>query len=254
MTPKMISTAASSSSRTPGSLAAYEGHIDIASLGRAPLRFGLGARRITSTDLQVAEANDELLTADVPEPVGVASDVSLLRGFKATIPSSERGKGRRRQTRNVDAPRIGLKKLGMNARGLLSEDAYHEHESGSDDDVVVVNAPTKGRRGRRTRESLGASVALGKDELHRQEQEILLDKENIHVRRTLVVNEISEITAKIDALESIRSQLESDLLKLKEDELELDDERTCLTLNISIFCFSGLMFRGSRRCTGSVAI
>ncbi|EJD04576.1 WD40 repeat-like protein [Fomitiporia mediterranea MF3/22] len=203
--------------------------MDLAALGRAPLRFGLGTRRITSTDLQVAEANDELLNVDVPEPVGVASDVSLLRGFKATIPSSQRSKSRRRQTRNVDAPHMGLKKLGMSARGLLAEEHEHEHESGSEDDVVMVNATTthpkaKGRRGRRTRESLGASVALGKDELRRQEQEILLDKENIHVRRTLMLNEISEITSKIDALEVIRTQLETDLLKLKEEELELDDE------------------------------
>ncbi|KAL5534843.1 hypothetical protein ACEPAG_1308 [Sanghuangporus baumii] len=224
MTPKMISSAASSSSKSRGSLGATDGRMDIAALGRAPLRFGLGTRRITSTDLQVAEANVELLNEDVPEPVGVASDVSLLRGFKATIPSAERGKSRRHQMRNVNTVHIGLKKLGTNARGLLAEDAYHGHESGSDDDVVMVDAHPKKRRGRRTRESLGASVALGKEELRRQEQEILLDKENIHVRRTLKLAEISEITAKIDSLEAIRSQLESDLLKLKEDELELDDE------------------------------
>lgn len=38
-------------------------------------------------------------------------------------------------------------------------------------------------------------------------------------------NEIAEITHKIDALHAIREKLESDLLKLQEDELELDDER-----------------------------
>ncbi|KAH8111514.1 WD40 repeat-like protein [Phellopilus nigrolimitatus] len=226
MTPKMISNAASSSSNTRGSLGTTNGRMDFVTLGRAPMRFGLGTRRITSTDLQIAEANDELLTADVPEPVGVASDVSLLRGFNATIPSSEKGKSRRRQTRNVDAPHMNLKKLGMNARGLLAEgeeEREHEHESASDDDVVVVKS-RKGRRGRRTRESLGASVALGKDELRRQQKEILRDKENIYVRRALMHNEIAEITHKIDALDAIRAQLEADLLKLKEDELELDDE------------------------------
>ncbi|THH06660.1 hypothetical protein EW145_g3937 [Phellinidium pouzarii] len=223
MTPKMISAAASSSSNANGSLGMSNGRMDFATLGRAPMRFGLGTRRITSTDLQIAEANEELLSADVPEPEGVASDVSLLRGFNATIPSSERGKSRRRQTRNVDTPRMGLKKLGMNARGLLAEDEG-EHESGSDDDVVVVKARANGRRGRRTRESLGASIALGKDELRRQQKEILLDKENVHVRRTLMLNEIAEITHKIDALDAIRARLDADLLKLKEDELELDDE------------------------------
>jgi hypothetical protein len=34
------------------------------------------------------------------------------------------------------------------------------------------------------------------------------------------------------ALDNIRSQLEQDLLKLQEDELELDDERECSNLNL----------------------
>ena len=37
-------------------------------------------------------------------------------------------------------------------------------------------------------------------------------------------NEIAEITTKIKALDTIRSKLEQDLLKLQEEELELDDE------------------------------
>lgn len=38
-----------------------------------------------------------------------------------------------------------------------------------------------------------------------------------------------EITHKIQALDGIRSKLEQDLLKLQEDELELDDERKSLS-------------------------
>ena len=37
-------------------------------------------------------------------------------------------------------------------------------------------------------------------------------------------NEIAEITTKIEALDTIRAKLEQDLLKLQEEELELDDE------------------------------
>ena len=37
-------------------------------------------------------------------------------------------------------------------------------------------------------------------------------------------NEIAEITTKIEALDAIRAKLEQDLLKLQEEELELDDE------------------------------
>ena len=188
MTPRMMNAA---SSGPPKSRQSINHRMDFATLGRAPMRLSLGTRRITSTDLQIAEATEELLAEEIPEPEGVASDVSLLRGFNATIPSSEKGKTRRRQTRNVDAPHMGLKKLGMNARGLLMEE---EDESGrSEDDLVVVGRSerSKGKQKekvflkgkRRARESLSAAVALGKDELKRQTKEIMLDKENIHVRR-----------------------------------------------------------------------
>ena len=44
--------------------------------------------------------------------------------------------------------------------------------------------------------------------------------------KTLINNEIEEISHKIEALDAIRSKLEHDLLKLQEEELELDDECT----------------------------
>ena len=43
--------------------------------------------------------------------------------------------------------------------------------------------------------------------------------------QSLLNNEIAEITNKIEALDSIRAKLGQDLLKLQEDELELEDER-----------------------------
>jgi len=190
MTPRMINATAASSSKPrsidsstlgPNSLRRF----DFASLGRAPLRLGVGSRRITSTDLQIVEATSELLSADVPEPEGVASDVSLLRGFKATIPSSEKGKERRRKVRNVDAPHMGLKKLGMSARGMLTEDDVSE---ASHDEFGTPTRTIKGKGGKRKgRESLSANVKLGREELSRQKDEIILDKENLHVRRVSIL-------------------------------------------------------------------
>lgn len=222
--------------------------LDFVTLSRAPLRFGMGSRRITSGDLQIVEATDELLRSEIPEPDGVASDFSLLRGFNATIPSSEQSRTRRRQMRNVDTPRIGLKKLGMNARGLLADEDDHDVQSvTSEDDVVVVPRDAGTLKGkRRGRESLSAAKTLGKDELTRQSKEIMRDKENIHVRRvrrvllslcdlltdvpqSLIHSEITEISLKIAALDGIRAKLEQDLLKLHEDDLELDDERASYT-------------------------
>ena len=40
-------------------------------------------------------------------------------------------------------------------------------------------------------------------------------------------SEIAEITHKIETLDAMRAKLEQDLLKLQEDELELDVERKC---------------------------
>ncbi|KAL1675759.1 WD40-repeat-containing domain protein [Schizophyllum commune] len=221
MTPKM--TAAT----RPALTSSDSRKVDFATIGRGSLRIGLGSRRLTSRDLQIVEATDELLQVEVPEPDGVASNISLLRGFNATIPSSEQGKTRRRQMRNVDTPKLGLKRLGMDARGLLTAEE-EEHDLASDDDVVVVarhGGLGKGKKKRRRgRESLAATKVLGQDELTRQKNEILRDKENLHVRRSLIHNEIDEITRKIATLDSIRLKLEDDLVKLQEDELELDDE------------------------------
>lgn len=43
--------------------------------------------------------------------------------------------------------------------------------------------------------------------------------------QNLIQSEISEVEHKIKALDLIRGQLERDLLKIQEDELELDAER-----------------------------
>lgn len=51
-----------------------------------------------------------------------------------------------------------------------------------------------------------------------------------HSPQSLVNNEIMEITHKIEALDDIRTKLEKDLIKLQEDELELDDEREYLSI------------------------
>ncbi|CDO70898.1 hypothetical protein BN946_scf184829.g6 [Trametes cinnabarina] len=231
MTPRIFN-AATVSGRSRASVGgASSSALDFATLGRAPLRLGFGSRRVTSRDLQIVEATEELLQQEVPEPEGVAQNVSLFKGFKATIPSADKSRIRRRQTRNVETPRLGLKQLGMNARGLLGDEDEHDGASvASEDDVVMVGRTERNGRGRKSkakrkgRQSLSASKTLGTDELLRQTHEIERDKENIHVRRALINNEIDEITRKIDALDAVRTKLEQDLLKLQEEELELDDE------------------------------
>lgn len=43
--------------------------------------------------------------------------------------------------------------------------------------------------------------------------------------QNLLSVEVEEVAAKIDALEGIRRRLESSLMRLQEEELELEDER-----------------------------
>ncbi|KZT67635.1 WD40 repeat-like protein [Daedalea quercina L-15889] len=221
--------AATVSGKPRASVSGSSAHMDFATLGRAPMQLTLGRRRVTSRDLQIVEAAEELLSEEVPDPEGVAQNVSLLRGFNATIPSADRSRARRRLTRNVETPRLGLKRLGMSARGMLADEEDHEGESvASEEDMVMIgNTVGRGHKSkgkRRGRESLSAGKTFGKDELVRQTQEIERDKENIHVRRALINNEVAEITHKIETLDAMRAKLEQDLLKLQEDELELDDE------------------------------
>ncbi|KAI0033712.1 WD40-repeat-containing domain protein [Vararia minispora EC-137] len=217
-----MSHAATISSR-PRAAVTSKQHVDFATLGRAPMRLGLGSRRVTSHELGIVEAASELLSAPIPDDPVETSAPSLLRGFQATIPSADKSRTRRRQTRSVDTPHLGLKKRTAGARGMMIEGSED-----SEDDFVAVGVPDKerGRKGRRKRgrESLAANKTFGRDELDRQIREIRRDKENLHVRRSLVNSEIDEISQKIAALDVIRSRLEDDLLKLQEDELELDDE------------------------------
>jgi len=59
-----------------------------------------------------------------------------------------------------------------------------------------------------------------------------------------VNNEIVEITTKIEALDTIRVKLEQDLLKLQEEELELDDEcEDLLALPIRLASYSALQWK-----------
>ena len=60
----------------------------------------------------------------------------------------------------------------------------------------------------------------------------------------MINNEVAEITNKIQALDAIRAQLEQDLLKLQEDELELNDERMFFVM--PVFPIHGLTRKQSK--------
>ena len=163
--------------------------MDFNTLGRAPLRLGM-QRRVTSEDLEILESTPDLLMTPIPETEGIAKEVSLLKGFNATIPSSEKSKFRRRKTRNLQlddgddsSGEFGFKRLGLQARGMLTEDAHNQ--TGDEGHGTTRRRPKSGRK---SGVSINASKLLGKEELARQQREILQDKENLHVRRVRLVN------------------------------------------------------------------
>ncbi|RXK39116.1 mitochondrial division protein 1 [Tremella mesenterica] len=186
--------------------------------------------RKTSSSLAILEAVDKLASLPLDPPAERPSEEppSLLRGFKATIPSSEMAKQRRRRIRgglvdeNLGNEKIGLKRLGDRARGLLTEKAEE------DENELGVGRKTRRRRrareARRLSEGRNLEGKLHLEDLVQQAEEIAQDKENLQVRTSLIHAEIYEVSAKIDALEEIRRQLEQSLLHLQEEKLELDDE------------------------------
>lgn len=200
MTPRMVHHATTRSRR--GEPSGITSKYDFSTIGRTPLHLGLG-QRVTSRDLQIVESAPDLLNADIPEPEGVAQDVSLFQGFQATMPSSDRNKARRRRMRNVQfAGGEGLeqRRLGMEARGLLTNDMA---------DFGGRGAKRKAKK--TTREPLSASKVFGKEELGRQRREILQDKENLHVRRVCFRFCLAILRSKLTQIETFSIRDSRDL-------------------------------------------
>lgn len=154
----------------------------ITSPGRSLVRIGGAIRQgpITSNDLRILEASDEILLnagiTDLPDATGIAADVSLLRGFQATVPSALEGRSRRRKARAREGPKLGLKAMGEQARGLLTEGDV-------DDEEASAFQSKEARKARRANAARGKEEPLSADELMKQNEEIMLEKENINVRR-----------------------------------------------------------------------
>lgn len=208
---------------TATSLAILENIPNLLSLNIAQFRNGEGS----------LDQNGE---SDIP----LDGQVSLIRGFKATIPTSELAKQRRRRVRGGVADddlliesssgpsTLGLKRLGDRARGLLTEGEEQTEAELEEERSRARKARRrkmrKGRGGGTTATDLAVMEGLGIDELTRQVKEIAIDKDNLRVRKTLISAEIESVTAKIDALELIRRRLEGSMTRMLEEELELDDE------------------------------
>lgn len=153
----------------------------------------------TATSLMIMEAVPRLLAtpvdgSDADPTYGThrsLDKVPLIQGFKATIPSSEMAKQRRRRVRGgvadeeVGGGKIGLKKLGDQARGLLTEGEEPTEVQDEQGAMVVGRKSKRRRRGHKDsrNHSISAGKELGLEELMRQADEIGMDKDNLRVRR-----------------------------------------------------------------------
>lgn len=146
----------------------------------------LSGQRQTSTSLAIIESVDRLAQLSLTPPPMEVEQPSLIKGFKATIPSSELAKQRRRLIRGgmVEEElggKLGLKKLGDRARGLLTDGMEEER-----DEIIEMGRKSSRRRAREKRRSQAGSShfksKLHLEDLVKQADEIAQDKENLHTR------------------------------------------------------------------------
>ncbi|KAM0790548.1 hypothetical protein ACM66B_004417 [Microbotryomycetes sp. NB124-2] len=198
------------------------------------------------------------------EYIAPDSQVPLIRGFQATAPAAQAAKLERRRRRAglgeqvlglEDGKKLGLRQRGDKARGMLTS-SPEEQESGQAS--LGINsrtsaASTRQRRRRSARRSelftpartmpaadgqrSGGLASLDEndqedddvpeqtlEEMESDVRAVEVDMSNVTVRRALLNSQVSGVDAKIAALDAIRESLKRDLLSLREEELELEDE------------------------------
>ncbi|CAO1613561.1 unnamed protein product [Sympodiomycopsis kandeliae] len=164
------------------------------------------------------------------------SQVSLLRGFEATTPSAKQARERRRKERARQGPRLGLKQMGDRARGLLTDGAADLDSADASFDASYSSPSSRDtkRKERQALRSKAKDIPLSEESLQRQSGEVVKEKDDIDVRRRLLQTEVAQVELKMAALQAVKDGLTRDLLSLKEEELELDDEQAGIQELISL--------------------
>lgn len=191
------------------------------------------------------------LEAPPPKP---DDPVPLIQGFRATIPAAQASKAERRRRRALVSERalglgsgnkLGLRQRGDRARGLLaggggagsSLGGISEFGEAEEEQNGSFEPPTIGRRSKSRRKGHGGGTASSggseadlplesRADLEKDAKEVEGDMNNVAVRRALLNGQIKDVEGKMAALEKVREELRRGLLGLREEELELEDERT----------------------------
>lgn len=173
-------------------------------------------------------------------------------GFKATIPTSREAKVERRKRRALvsekrlglgNGERMGLREKGERARGLLGGSDVIEEEQGEEEELRIGRTSTPRRKGTSSKELALSKVGSGEDktptptrsDLEKDLKAVDSDMGNVRVRRSLLNGQIKDVEKKIRELEEVRDGFRKGLLGLREEELELEDERTFYLFTSSIY-------------------
>lgn len=199
MTPRFIASASSSSRPSTSSQLVRHSFFSQPKLSFPSLPFQPPA---SAASLHILEIAPALLAQPVPDsPPPGSSGVSFLRGFQATV-SSDKGKERRRKVRGGLAEqelggKVGVKKLGMKARGLLGapEEEDEDEEAG---EGTMSGKERRRRRREGKKAARGSAVDLSREELLRMEEEIGWDRENLVVRTVSLFQRIVSCHRQLD--------------------------------------------------------
>lgn len=178
-----------------------------------------------------------VLSIEAPPP-RADDPVPLIQGFQATIPASNQARLERRRRRAIESEqrlglkqgsRLGLKERGDRARGLLG-DVPEEVTRGDDDDETLRIGRNSSKRIENDASAAAKATTTGgtgpsRTELEGDLKAISKDMSNVAVRRALLNSQIRDVESKIKELEIIRDGFRKNLLGLREEELELQDER-----------------------------
>ena len=203
---------------------------------------------IPGTLPSIDEGDEENVYANDRKTASLSAvrEVGLLAGFQATVPTASLRKSARRRRRALASERalglhsdthsdsqgrssLGLKELGDRARGLLTgSDDYEVESVESTPKKRVIKSRRRTAHHNASDERLSSSLtvdSMSRTELEEEMRDIHLDKAALNVRRKLVNSDLDELQNRMQKLQLIRDQLSEKLLKLKEEELDLDDER-----------------------------
>lgn len=242
--------------------------IDLSKVLKLILPPSLGGRSgVQFNDLLITDPNqiNQLLALELPPANSPShahqssSDISLIDGFQATLPSSIESKlKRRRRTAEIGHKLLGLDRSGhpdpislrlkdrldaerglMNAENTSSFSQSHRRKSSTGYADRPPNPKNRSGRRRKTDHVIGFSkthLASRPDpqdlpaikemipELKTELAEIVQDRENLQIRKELISKDLNEIDLKILKLNQLKEDLERSMLALKEEELELIDE------------------------------